>query len=292
MKKILITGANSYIGQSAESWLKASPNEYRIDTIDMKDEIWKDYDFSNYDVVFHVAGIAHADIENVTEEQKNLYYKVNTELAVHVAQKAKKEKVGQFIFMSSMIVYSGCKETHITKDTVPCPLNFYGDSKWQADQRIRELETNQFKVVILRPPMIYGKGSKGNYPVLAKLATKLPVFPKVKNTRSMLHIDNLCEFIKLMIDQEEHGIFFPQNGEYTNTSEMVKMISDVKGKHIIMIPGFGWLIRLMKKVPGKIGNLASKAFGDSYYDMSMSVYKENYRINTLKKSIEITERNQ
>ena len=289
MKKILITGANSYIGISVENWLLNSLNAYKVDTIDMIDGSWKNYDFSSYDVVFHVAGIAHADVANVTEEQKQLYYKVNTDLAVNVAKKAKEEKVKQFIFMSSMIVYSGCKETHITKNTIPNPLNFYGDSKWQADQKIRELETDQFKVVVLRPPMIYGENSKGNYPQLAKLATKLPVFPKVKNTRSMLHVDNLCEFIKLMIDNEESGTFFPQNEEYTNTSVMVKMISDVKGKSLFLIPGFSWAIQLMKKIPGKIGNLATKAFGDSYYDMSMSTYKENYRVNSLKESIIKTE---
>ena len=291
MKKILITGANSYIGVSVENWLNNSNNLYQIDTIDMVDGSWKNYDFSSYDVVFHVAGIAHADVENVSEERKQLYYKVNTDLAIETAKKSKESGVKQFIFMSSMIVYSGCKETHITKDTVPNPLNFYGDSKWQADQKVRELETPQFKVVVLRPPMIYGKGSKGNYPELAKLAVKLPCFPKVKNKRSMLHIDNLCQFIQCMIDDETTGIFFPQNGEYTKTSDMVKMISQAKGKNILVISGFGWVIQILESVPGKIGNLATKAFGDLYYDMSMSEYTKNYRVNTLAQSIKKTEGN-
>ena len=289
MKKILITGANSYIGESVERWLKQFENQYTVDTLDMLDENWKNYSFSEYDTVFHVAGIAHADVGSVSEERKQLYYKVNTELTVEVAVKAKEEGVGQFIFMSSMIVYSGCKETFITKDTLPVPLNFYGDSKWQADQKLRELETEDFKVVIVRPPMIYGKGSKGNYPELAKLATKLPVFPYVKNRRSMLHIDNLCQFIKLLIDNDERGVFFPQNAEYTVTSEMVRQIAKARGHKIWIVHGFGWAIRLMMKMPGKIGRLATKAFGDSAYDMQMSEYKEDYRVHSLKKSIELTE---
>ena len=288
-KKVLITGQGSYIGTAVERWLLKDKDHYQVDTLDMQDETWRDTDFSQYDVVYHVAGIAHADVGNVTEEQKQLYYKVNTDLTIEVVERARQAKVKQFIFMSSMIVYSGCKENFITSETEPCPLNFYGDSKWRADQKIQEMDAENFKVVVLRPPMIYGKGSKGNYPQLAKLASKLPVFPIVKNQRSMLHIDNLCQFVKLMIDNEEHGVFFPQNGEYSNTSDMVQMIAEVKGHRIIMIPFVGIFIKLLEKVPGKIGGLTIKAFGNSSYDMSMSEYKENYRVNSLSKSIVLTE---
>lgn len=288
-KKILITGQGSYIGTAVERWLLKDKEHYQVDTLDMQDETWRDTDLSQYDVVYHVAGIAHADVGNITEEQKQLYYKVNTDLTIEVAERARQAKVKQFIFMSSMIVYSGCKENFITPETEPCPLNFYGDSKWRADQKIQEMDAENFKVVVLRPPMIYGKGSKGNYPQLAKLASKLPVFPIVKNQRSMLHIDNLCQFVKLMIDNEEHGVFFPQNGEYSNTSDMVQMIAEVKGHRIIMIPFVDIFIKLLEKVPGKIGGLTIKAFGDSSYEMSMSEYKENYRVHSLRKSIILTE---
>lgn len=288
-KKILITGKGSYIGESVEQWLLKDRDQYEVDTLDMLNNSWRDKDFSEYDVIFHVAGIAHADVGAITEEQKELYYEVNTELTLEVAEKAKRSNVKQFIFMSSMIVYSGCKERIITFSTEPKPLNFYGDSKLQADKKLQEMVTDGFKVVVLRPPMIYGKGSKGNYPQLAKLASRLPVFPIVKNQRSMLHIDNLCQFVKLMIDNEETGVFFPQNGEYTNTSDMVQMIAEVKGHRIIMIPFVYLFVKVLEKVPGKIGELTTKAFGDSFYEMSMSEYKENYRVNSLRKSIILTE---
>ena len=289
LKKVLITGANSYIGESVEKWLNNSDNEYEVDTLDMLDPNWKEFDFSKYDTVFHVAGIAHTDVGNVSEEVKQKYYQVNTDLTLEVANIAKNAKVRQFIFMSSMIVYSGCGTTHITKDTKPKAENFYGDSKLQADLKLQEMNDDSFKVVVVRPPMIYGKGSKGNYPQLVKLATKLPVFPIVNNKRSMLHIDNLCEFIKLMIDNEESGVFFPQNSKYTNTSDMVQMIASVKGHRIIMLPGTSLSIKLLENVPGKIGGLAKKAFGDSYYDMSLSEYKDEYRVNGLRNTIEKTE---
>lgn len=289
-KNILITGANSYIGESVEKWLKGKSENYHIETLDMLDSKWREHDFSKYDVIYHVAGIAHADVGNVSDEVKEKYYNVNRDLALDVASKAKESGVKQFIFMSSMIIYSGCNETFITKETIPQAENFYGDSKLQADLALQELNEESFKVCIVRPPMIYGKGSKGNYPVLVKLATKLPVFPIVKNRRSMLHIDNLCEFIRLMIDNEEAGIFFPQNDKYTNTSDMVEMIAKVKGHKIIMLPGTNIIIKLMTKVPGKVGTLANKAFGSSAYDMILSYYdKGDYRVHSLNESIQVSE---
>ncbi len=196
MKKILITGADSYIGTSFEKYLKNNFfGEYLVETANTMDGLWKQVDFSDYEVVFHVAGIAHADIGHISEEQKLLYYKVNTELTIQVAQKAKAEGVKQFIFMSSAIVYGDSapigKTKVITKDTKPAPANFYGDSKLKAEEGILNLQDNDFNVVVLRPPMIYGKGSKGNYPILSKFADKLPLFPYVKNKRSVLYVENL-----------------------------------------------------------------------------------------------------
>lgn len=184
-EKILITGANSYIGTSFEKYVKENyGSEFQVETVDMIDGSWRDKDFSGFDVVFHVAGIAHADVGNVSEEVKKKYYAVNTDLSIETAKKAKADGVSQFVFMSSAIVYGDSapagKEKRITRDTEPQPANFYGDSKWQADKGVRELEDENFTVTVLRPPMIYGKGSKGNYPTLAKLAKKLPLFPDIR----------------------------------------------------------------------------------------------------------------
>lgn len=288
MKRILITGKGSYIGCNVESYLK-DKLECEIETLDMIGDAWTSFDFSPFDVVFHAAGIAHADVSAVSEETKRLYYSINTDLAVDVAKKAKNDGVGQFIFMSSMIIYSGCKDSHITASTQPNPLNFYGDSKWRADQKIQALCSENFKVVILRPPMIYGPGCKGNYPQLRKLALKLPVFPKVGNKRSMLYIGNLCEFIRLMIDNVEQGVFFPQNASYVNTSELVLEIAKQHGHRIRLVPGVAWLIRIIMHIPGKIGALATKAFGDSTYDIDLSVYSIDYDVFDFEESIVQTE---
>ena len=278
MKKILITGAGSYIGRSFEKYIGQWSDKYSVDTVDMIDGSWREKDFRGYDVVFHVAGIAHADVGYASDETKKKYYTINTELTVETAKKAKKNGVKQFIFMSSAIVYGESapmgKYKIITKETKPEPANFYGDSKLQAENGINPLSDESFKVVVLRPPMIYGKGSKGNYPMLVKMARKLPVFPNVKNQRSMLYVGNLCEFIKLMIDNEEAGIFHPQNSEYVSTSEMVRQIANVHGKKIWITKLLNPLVWLVSKVPGKIGGLANKAFGNFAYDMGMSEYGE------------------
>lgn len=297
MKKILITGENSYIGTSFQKWMMQFKDDYQIDTLSVRGDEWRKHDFSVYDTIFHVAGIAHADVSKVSEETKQLYYTVNRDLAIETAKKYKKDlsgKSGQFIYMSSIIIYG--EETNINKkrvitpDTKPNPSNFYGDSKLQAEKGLLPLDEGQFKIVILRPPMIYGPGSKGNYSVLTKIAIKLPIFPKFKNERSMLYVDNLCNFIKLMIDNEEKGIFFPQNKEYTITSDMVKSIAQAHHHNIILVPGFSWLIKLIMKFPGKIGNIAAKAFGTLIYSMEMSEYRNNYRVSTLKESIKMTEK--
>ncbi|MFA6808431.1 MAG: NAD-dependent epimerase/dehydratase family protein, partial [Eubacteriales bacterium] len=260
------------------------PDHYQVDTLDRQDPAWKDKNFSLYEVVFHVAGIAHVSSDPKMED---LYYKINRDLTIETAKKAKAEGVQQFVFMSSIIVY-GDSTSHkriIHRETVPTPSNFYGNSKLQAEKGIQSLQDDSFKVVILRPPMIYGKGSKGNYPKLAKMAQKTPIFPDIDNERSMLHIDNLCEFIKLMIDYEESGHFFPQNKEYVKTSDMVRLIAKVHGKKIKLTKAFNPILRLMGK---KVG-IVNKVFGNLVYEKSMSEYAENYRVGDLRETIKKTE---
>lgn len=289
MKKILITGANSYIGTSFERYLSRWPEAYCVDTVDMMDPTWREKDFSGYDSVYHVAGIAHSDNGKISPEKERLYRAVNTDLTVETAKKAKADGVRQFIFMSSAIVYGESapigKSKIIKKDTPTAPANCYGDSKVQAELGILPLQDETFRVVILRPPMIYGPDSKGNYPILSKLAQKLPIFPKVKNSRSMLFIDNLTEFVRLMVDREEQGIFFPQNKEYSNTSDLVVRIARAHGKKILPIPGLTWALKWLSRVTG----LVNKAFGSFQYEMEMSEYEEDYRKVDLSRSIEITE---
>ena len=290
MKKVLITGANSFVGTNIEKWLLKEPENFQVDTVDTMNDVWKQADFTKYDSVFHVAGIAHVDPKL---EMAPLYYKVNRDLAIEVAKHAKECGVKQFIYMSSRIVYRASKTLKgnvTTPETQPEPNDFYGDSKLQAEKGLHELESPTFKVAILRPPMIYGSNSKGNFLRLGWLATKTPVFPAWHNKRSMLYIDNLAEFVKQIIIHECGGTFYPQNKELADTVEIVRYFAHKYHKRIwitrIFNP-FVWLgSNFLKPLP--------KMFADSYYIPEMSKYDFEYQLVSFEdslKGIEITEAN-
>lgn len=282
MKKVLITGANSFVGTNTEKWLLKEPENFQVDTVDTMNDAWKQADFTKYDVVFHVAGIAHVDPK---PEMAPLYYKVNRDLTIEIAKWAKEHGVKQFIFMSSGIVYKASKSLKgdvKTIDTKPQPNDFYGDSKLQAENGLKEFECPTFKVCILRPPMIYGPGNKGNLPRLGWLATKVPVFPAWHNKRSMLYVENLAEFVKQAILRELNGTFFPQNAEYSDTVEIVRQFAKEHGHKI-------WISKIFNPFVW-IGSFflpaIPKMFSDSYYVQEMSKYDFDYQLVSFKDSIQ------
>ena len=275
MKRVLITGAGSYVGESVRSYiLQTCGNEFEIDAVDTFGENWKKADYTKYDVVYHVAGIAHV---NADPKMEPLYYKVNRDLTIAVARHAKEAGVKQFIFMSSMIVFHESQKLGtevLTKDTKPCPNGFYGDSKLQAENGLKELASPAFKVCILRPPMIYGPNSKGNFLRLGWLATKTPVFPLLDNHRSVLYIYNLAEFVKQVILREMDGTFYPQNRELADTVEIVKFFAK-KYNHKI------WFSRLFNPfvwLGSFIIQPLNKMFASYYYDPSMSMMDFDYQL--------------
>ena len=232
----------------------------------MIDGVWREKSFTGYDAVFHVAGIAHVSAD---PSKKDLYYKINRDLAVETAQKAKIDGVKQFIFMSSMIIYGADepvgKEKVITKDTQPAPSDFYGDSKLQADLAIQQLDGKNFAVSIMRPPVIYGPGCKGNFPKLLKLAKYALIFPNIDNRRSMVYIDNFCECTKQVIDRGENGIFFPQNKEYVSSKNIIIETRKLAGHGTLIIPCPKFMLTLFAKNP-----TFNKAFGSKIYNQSLA----------------------
>lgn len=280
MKRVLITGKGSYIGTKVEEWLKKVGHE--VDVLDMMGDEWKKYDFHGYDSVYHVAGIAHRK-----DAPDDLYEQVNHILAVDVAKKAAEAEVKQFVFMSSGAVYSQSDKKHkkivVDEYTPLTPTTSYGISKMKAEQDLRMLDTTM-KIAVIRPPMVYGPGAKGNYKSLSELAKKTPIFPRINNIRSMIYIDNLCEFVRLLIESGEDGLFLPQNKEYVNVSELVKQIAGCNGKQILLTPIFNWAVYLS----GLVFNSINKVFGDFYY--KKSIYFNNmYQLVDSEASIEYTE---
>ena len=263
MKRVLITGKTSYIGINLKSWLEEHPEKYQVDAISVRGDLWKEESFSEYDVIVHVAGIAHI---KETKSNRDLYYRVNRDLVYEVALKAKQDGAKQFIFLSSMSIF-GIKTGIITDATVPQPKNHYGKSKLEAEKLIMELVDENFKVAIVRPPMVYGSGCKGNYSKLAQLAKRTPVFPTINNQRSVIYIDNLSESIRRIIDEFESGVFHPQNSHYVSTQQLVEQIAMAHGKKVFFTGVFNWLIRIGMYFSGFL----KKIFGTLVYNANMSI---------------------
>lgn len=281
MKRVLITGAGSYVGGWVRKRLEREPERFYVEELDVQDDAWRSFDFSSFDSVFHVAGIAHVSTDPSMEA---LYYQVNRDLAVEVGRRAKAAGVPQLVFMSSSIVYgdsSSRDEGPITRETPVNPANFYGRSKLEAEEGLQRLTDERFGVAILRCPMIYGPGCKGNFPTLAKIARKLPVFPVVRNKRSVLYVENLAEFVAQVIDRELSGMFWPQNSDYMSTSETVRLLGETQGSSIhvtsVLSPFASLTLRFTEA--------GRKAFGSLYYDMAISDYGFDYRMYGFEESI-------
>lgn len=281
MKKILITGAGSYVGESVRRYILSTSSDFQIDAVDTMDDNWKKADYSQYDVVYHVAGIAHV---NADPKMEALYYKVNRDLTLEVAKHAKAAGVKQFIFMSSQIVFhesQSLKTEVLTASTKENPNGFYGDSKLQAELGIKPLEDENFKVCILRPCMIFGPNAKGNFPRLAKLACKTPIFPCWHNKRSMLYIDNLAEFVKQAVLRELSGTYYPQNRELADTVEIIRFFAKAAGHRI-------WITRLLNPFVW-LGSFVlqplNKMFATYYYDPEMSKMDFDYQLVSFEESL-------
>ncbi len=257
MRNILILGANSYIGKHLKNYLEQLPDAYSVTILSQRDERWRSLDFSIFDSVVDCVGIAH---RKETKGNAHEYYEVNTDLAFQTAQKTKDSRVKQFIFLSSMSVY-GLDEGVITKDTQPNPKTHYGRSKWRAEQKIAALQDETFRVAIVRPPMVYGEGCKGNYQNLVKLAKVLPFCPTYRNQRSMISIDNLTANLKQLIDVRSCGIFLPQDPEYHCTCDMICEIAKENHRELMRTALFDPLVRLLSKTTVK----GLKAVGSLIY---------------------------
>ena len=281
MKRILITGAGSYVGESVRKYILSTSSEFQIDAVDTMGDNWKKADYTQYDVVYHVAGIAHV---NADPKMEALYYKVNRDLTIEVAKHAKAAGVKQFIFMSSQIVFhesQSLKSEVLTADTKENPNGFYGDSKLQAELGIKPLEEENFKVGSLRPCMIYGPNAKGNFPRLAKLACKTPIFPCWHNKRSMLYIDNLAEFVKQAVDRQLSGTFYPQNRELADTGEIIRFFAKANAHKV-------WITRLLNPFVW-LGSFVlqpiNKMFATYYYDPKMSKMDFAYQLVSVEESL-------
>lgn len=258
--KILIAGSASYIGSSFNEWLKVIGYNCSVDSIDLRDPEWPKFSFWGYSAILHVAAIVHKK----KKVDQSLYYLVNRDLPFHVAKKARSEGVSQFIFLSTMGVYSQ-SENEICLDTIPEPSNPYSISKFEAEKLIIGLNSSQFSVSIVRPPLVYGKGCLGNYRLLSRFARVFPVVPTLYNERSMLFVDNLSQFLFKLICSGHSGVFFPQNEDYVCTSDLIELIRASHGLTVFRSSIFNSFLKFAAKKNG----FFQKLFGDFKYSKNL-----------------------
>ena len=285
MKKVVLVGIGGYIGGKFLEYIQTHYPDWQIDAVDSMNGIWKRFVFHGYDAVYNVSGLAHANARQGSEE---LYYAVNGQLPIDVAKKAKKEGVPLFVQMSSQIVYgdmSGLgEEKMITAETIPSESTVYGKSKMMAERGLNELVDDAFQVAIIRPPLIYSESARDNFPRLVNFAKRMPIFPKITNRQSMLYVDNLCELVKLIVENNKGGIYFPQQECYIETSKIVKDIADAVGNRMWQTTIFNPLLRLMSK--SEKLSFIHKAFGSIAYDLSISNhFGGTYRVVSYEESI-------
>ena len=271
--KVVITGANSYIGEHIQSYMESVDPQVEVFQLDVVEDTWRMYDFTGCDAVVHVAAIVHRK-DGVTREE---YQRVNVELTAEIAEKAKAQGVGQFVFLSSMAVYGVEKSLSKTKSLISPktelkPTSLYGESKYLAEQRLAELESESFRVAIVRPPNVYGPGCRGGYiSTYASIVTKLPAIPKAFTSvrQSVLYIDNLSRFIYLLILGQRRGVYTPQDEVSVSAVDIMSAISEGLSLNRKASAFLGLFIYPLFFLP-----LVKKGYGGVSYDQDSSHHGE------------------
>lgn len=279
--KILVLGKNGYVSRCFQEYMRKFPDT--IDVISVRGDKWKEKSFVGYDAVFNTTGLAHNNARMGTDEE---FIKLNVQLPADVAKKAKEDGVPVFIHMSSMIVYGNSnlvgKFEPITSNTVPAPDNIYGKSKLLGEKELEKLEDETFRVALIRSSRVYGEKDTDSIRVLTKFAKKMPFFPKVKNSISMIYSDNLCELVRLIAETKQRGIYFPQQEQYICTGDMVKDIAVAAGHKLWSTKLFNPVLLIIGK---KVG-IVNKVFGNEGYELRLSNHFDGkYRVISYEESI-------
>ena len=222
--KVLVTGKNGGISRAFRDYVLDKFTDIEVDMISVRGDEWKSEDFSEYDAIYHCAGIVHNDNEDEI-------YRINRDLTFALAKKAKKDGVKQFIYLSSMAVYG--LETSVFddrgfayEDRPLKPTWNYGVSKKQAEELIFLLNDDTFKVCAVCAPSVYGKGTESYleyyFQFLERESFKL-MFTNLK--RSVIYTDNLAHFVYLLIKNQSSGVFCPQNKQMYSVAEFVRDIA-------------------------------------------------------------------
>lgn len=209
--------------------------------------------FKDKNTVLNFAAIVHRpDIKD-----ESVYDEVNHKLTILNAVKAKQAGVKLFIQLSTIAVYGNA--TSITYATPVNPKNPYARSKLKADEELLSMQDENFKVTVIRPPMVYGGGnSPGNMMRLIGLAAKsIPLpFKDIDNKRDFINVNNLIQYLAIIAEKQLSGIYLISDQEPVSTEYLLLTISRYLGKKAFLLKMPGWMLKSLKAVrPGEFEKL-------------------------------------
>ena len=285
---ILITGANGFVGSYLAKKLSnipvvkltlasrvASPAQcgksFKVNQIDSTTE-WSEA-LVGCQYVIHTAARAHVmndkDSDPLTE-----YRRVNVDGTINLARQAAAAGVRRFIFISSIKVngernYIG---KPFTAEDIPAPEDAYGQSKWEAERGLLKIGTQSgMEIVIIRPPLVYGLGVKGNFATLIKIVQKGIPLPmgKIKNKRSLVALENLVDLICTCIEHPAaaNQIFLASDGEDISTTELLRGVASAAGMPSRLIPFPASVLMFVASLLGKRA-VAQRLLGSLQVDIS------------------------
>lgn len=241
-KSVLIVGTNSFVGNN----IKKTINDLNFIEVSLFEKQPDEINFNGVDSVIHLAALVH----QMKGAPENEYYKINRDLAFEVAKKAKESGAKQFVFMSTVKVYG--EQTQLQQsfnENSECvPIDPYGKSKLEAENLLKSIEDKNFKVAIIRSPLVYGAGVKANMYNLIKLIDRFPVLPLggIKNSRSMVYIGNLVSLISTIIKKNESGIFIAGDREPISTTNLARFMAKGLKKKRFFFTFPTWVILVLK----------------------------------------------
>lgn len=228
------------------------------------------------DVVVHAAARAHIMRDEVVEPLAE-YRKVNRDATLALARLAAEAGIKRFVFVSSVKVNG--EETApgqiFRANDQPLPQDPYGVSKHEAEQGLLALaKETGIEVVIIRPPLVYGPGVKGNFSSMVAWVKKGIPLPlgAICNQRSLVALENLVDFIALCADhkrspQAANQVFLISDGEDISTTELLRKVARAQGKPARLIPVPVGLMKFAARLLGK-GAVADRLFGNLQVDGS------------------------
>ena len=269
-KSIVLTGASGFVG----SRFRLLNNEkYLIRTIPWEELSDDELELDGIEVVVHMAALNHR-MGQVADEH---YVNSNFKLSKTLGEQAKACGVGHFVFLSTVKVYG---ETNIGgkpfTETDSChPVDAYGKSKLDAENALKALESDSFKVSIIRSPLVYGPGVKGNMERLIKLAaTAYPLgFKGIENERTMVFVDNLIALVDAVINSGQAGVFLAGDDHPISTSDAVSMIRKAMGKNPKLFQTPKFIIDLVGLIVPK---LKTRLFDSLLFDNSATKKQLNF----------------